>query len=366
MPNFDQKAKKWTVDNRKKPTSQRQYKDITWLMPHVDVKDVLDRLGVLVVEMQGDEITAWCPDHEMHVHRRPSHPKWSLNVKTGKTICSTEGRGSNLVWTASRLLDCTADDAVKWMTGASGDVAIAALRNLSATFQNIASTEPEPKRTVRGMNDMQNMLVSGMMYPDGYSFFIHPPGKKPTNIKKNTVDHFGCIQIRSGWYSNRVIIPFYLCGELRGWCATDILGKKEWLRRHPTLTEDDYKKVLYPKGFKRGQYLFGADNIVSGSDYVVILEGAREAMKLWQHGHNAVAVLGSAISDGQVELLAGLCPDKVLIMMDGDDAGYEAQERIEKKLVEFFPVGKCVVPLGYDPKALSPKKIGGIIGKALT
>ena len=366
MPKFDPKAKQWTVDNRKKPSTQRQYKDVTWLMPHIDVKDVLDRLGVLVVEMQGDEIIAWCPDHEMHVHRRPSHPKWSLNVKTGKTICSTEGRGSNLVFTAARLLGCTSNEAVEWMTGESGDAAIASLRNLSATFQTIASPESEPKRTVRGMNDMRNMLATGCMYKDGYRFFIQPPDKKRTDIQAKTVDHFGCIQVRSGWYANRVIIPFYLHDELMGWCATDILGKKEWIRRHPTLSGDEYKKVLYPKGFKRGQYLFGVDNIQVGAEYVVIAEGAREVMKLWQHGHDAVAVLGSAISDGQVELLASLGPKKVVIMMDGDDAGYEAQRRIAKKLGEFLDARKCIVPHGFDPKALSPKKIGGIIGKALT
>ena len=46
---------------------RQRYKDISWLMPSVDVIDVLERLGVKVKGRSGREVTAFCPDHHLYV-----------------------------------------------------------------------------------------------------------------------------------------------------------------------------------------------------------------------------------------------------------------------------------------------------------
>ena len=107
-----------------------RYKDISWLMPSVDVPTVLDKLGVDHEGVRGGEIRGFCPDHHLYTGRQPSHPYWTVNVETGETYCFTEGRGSNLVWIVRRLLECRrADDAAKFLAGATsaamGDLELA-------------------------------------------------------------------------------------------------------------------------------------------------------------------------------------------------------------------------------------------------
>ena len=343
-----------------------RFSDIDWLMSKIDVDEVLDRLGVRIHERVGDEIWAWCPDHHLFTNKEPSHPKWSVNVVTGKTKCMTEDRGSNLVYTVSRLRKCRAEDAAEWMIGSSGMTDA----NLEGTFRECQRMKAEktdkPDRTVKWMNDINGILKNGSMTARGYGFFMNPPGKKPTLIEKATVDHFGCVEVRNGFFTDRVVVPFKVRGNLVGFAAIDILGKKEWARRHPTMdAEKEYRKVLYPSGFVSRECLYGFDECSVGEPIVCLVEGPREVMKLWQVGVKALAVLHAGITDEQVNLLAHISPKKIVIMMDGDDAGYEAQRKMYDRLCPdpFSNVIKGNTPRGYDPKILPTEEIERIVLK---
>ena len=347
------------------PTKKEEHKrfvDIRWLMPSVDIRGVLDRLGVRVQGQIGDEIWGWCPDHSLFVHREPSHPKWSVNVTTGQTKCLTEDRGSNLVFIISRLRKCSEREAAEWMVGGS-DLTEASIRGMENDLQRLAALPKTEKKTVKGLTDIAELLKTGSMGDAGYDFFMRPPGKKPTLIEKTTVEHFGCVECRNGFYANRVVIPCKMRGVLVGFVALDILGKKEWAKQHPTLDpEEKYKKVLFPSGMERGKMLFGFDEVKKG-EVIAIVEGAREVMKLYQLGHRALAVQGAGISAEQVKLLAEIAPKRIVILMDGDDAGYEAQRKMHKTLSEFFGVTKGNTPRGHDPKTLAPERISIIFEK---
>ena len=94
---------------------RQRYRDISWLMPSVDVRGVLERLGVERIRRNGDEIEALCPDHKLFKGCESSHPNWTVNVHTGVTFCRTEPRSSNLVWTVARLLECHPREAAAFM-----------------------------------------------------------------------------------------------------------------------------------------------------------------------------------------------------------------------------------------------------------
>ena len=333
-----------------------KFKDISWLMPSVNVGDVLDRLGVEVGRVSGDEIRAFCPDHRMFTGHEPSHANWDVNVKTGKTFCFTEGRGSNLVFVVCNVLDCGTRDAVAFLMNVQGELdlgslSISAIRQRMNTIRATAEVEKMP---VRGLNAIADEMANRYMSERAYRFFIHPPGKKyPTNIVPATVDKYQVFERTWGFYSGRVVIPFVLKGFVVGFVALDIFGKDEWLRLHPTKTEDDYRKVRYPMNFLSGDFLFGYDDCEKGAEFVVIVEGAREVMKLWQEGFtNAVAILGSYMSDNQMILLGELNPKRVVLMFDGDNSGVATTERLADKLKRVHDVKKCFVPMGKDPKNL--------------
>jgi 5S rRNA maturation endonuclease (ribonuclease M5) len=346
-----------------------KYKDITWLMTSVNVEDVLVRLGIKVEGRNRNEIRALCPDHHLFVSRKSSDPNWFVNTDTGETNCYTEGRGSNLIWTICRLLDISPREAAKFMLGVESD---ADLLNLDLValrhkIEQLKASYQVEKPEVRGLDviaqDMKNRYMSEM----AYRFFMHPPEKKyPTNIRRETVDKYNIFERTWGYYSNCVVIPFLLKGLLVGFCAIDMLGKSDWLRMHTLKMEKDYRKVRYPLNFTSGAYLFGYDDCQKNADLLVVVEGPREVMKLWQEGYtNAVAILGCHLSDTHLQMIASLAPKKVVLMFDGDDAGVETTTRVGRKLsASVFPgqrLQKCFLPRGRDPKNLEKDELDRLI-----
>lgn len=337
-----------------------EYRDISWLINKVDVEAVLGRLGIEIYNVVGEEIWSYCPDHVLFTGREPSHPKWSLNSRTGDTFCFTESRGSNLVYTVSRLLKISTAEAVEWILG---DELNQEQLNEQMIFRFNKLKENRRKELI-DKNDIKNLISENSMKQSGYVYFMYPPNKKATLITKETVDKFGCVQIEYGRYANRVIIPFKnRKGEIVGFCANDILGEKEWLRLHPTLSQKEYRKVLFPSNLEKENYLFGEDKIDAFRE-IIITEGAREVMKLNQLGYDSVAVLGTTIHTGQLRVLAELSPSKLIIMFDGDVAGYESSNKAKETLEEYFDNIEVVkLPKGYDPKIMEEKELKKILKK---
>ena len=342
-----------------------KYRDVSWLMPHIDVEFALGRLGLRVERRIGHDIVSFCPDHHIFTGHESSHPKWAVDTETGKTNCLTEGRGSNLVFTVCRVLKCEPKEAERFLTGKDENLDVSSFRFRT---DKIRDQGEEERPFVMGLDaiaqDMENCSLSGA----GYQFFIHPPGKKyPTNITVETLKHYQVFERTWGYYANRIIIPFVLRGFIEGFVAIDILGKKEWMRKHLTKTEDDYRKVLYPMNFRSGKFLFGFDDCEKNAAFVVVVEGPREVMKLWQEGFpNAVAILGSHLTDDHNLLLSELNPGRVVLMFDGDDAGVATTHRVAEKLSRNFPgekVQKCFVMRGKDPKNLCHEEFASLIEK---
>lgn len=336
---------------------EAKYRDIDWLMPGVDVPSVLKKLGLSVETSRGNQINSYCPDHHLFTGRKPSHPFWTVNIVTGETMCFTEGRGSNLLYVVCRLLKIPAREGIKFLTGVEGDTdfGILEMNALKAKLSSLKSREVLEVPKIAGLDEIQRDVEKHNMAPSAYRFFIHPPGKQnPTNIQKETVDHYKVFERTWGFYAQRVIIPFYLRGELVGFCAIDLLGQKEWLRRHPDKKEGEYRKTRYPLNMLTGKFLFGFDDCEKNADDLILVEGPREKMKLWQEGYpNSVAIMGAFLSDDQYQLISELNPKRVSLMFDGDDAGATITDRVANKLSRNFNVFKCVVPRGKDPKNLA-------------
>jgi hypothetical protein len=342
---------------------RQRYRDIEWLMPSMDVVDVLERLGAERISVHGNQVQCLCPDHEMFVNRISSHPNWICNADTGETYCRTEPRGSNLVWTVRRVLDCTIKEAVKFMTGTDASRLQSAA--MLGKIRRLRKGRTEDKRDPVRLDDMKEDLKNRYISDACYQFFIHPPNKKPTNINRETVDRYRVFERRWGYYSNRTVIPFFMNEKLVGFCAIDLLGKRQWLLEHPVNDEDDYRKVLYPLNFRAKECLFGYDDVETGCEHLFVTEGAREVMKIWQeYTTNAVGCLKAELSDEQILLITKKAPKEVVLCFDGDEAGWAATDKNADKLLRTCRVRKCYLPVGMDPKNLGRNDIEKLIKRS--
>lgn len=340
-----------------------RYRDIEWLMPSLDVVDVLERLGAERITTHGNEVQCLCPDHEMFVNRVSSHPNWTCNADTGVTYCRTEPRGSNLVWTVRRVLDCSLKEAVKFMTGSDASRLQGAA--MLGKIKRMRRSKEEDKRKPVRLDNMEEDLINRYISDACYGFYMHPTGKKPTNIARETVDYYRVFERRWGYYSNRTVIPFFMRGKLVGFCAVDLLGCDKWLLEHPLSDEDDYRKTLYPLNFRGKECLFGFDECEKNAEHLLVTEGAREVMKLWQEGFkSSVGCLKATISDEQMLLITELTPKEVVMFFDGDEAGWSATDKNAEKLSRICKVRKCYLPVGMDPKNLNRNDIKKLIKRS--
>ena len=343
-------------------------------MPSVDLEAIFNKFNIIHETQKGDQIMGFCPDHHLYTGRIPSDPKWTINVITGETFCFTEGRGSNIVWTLCRMLKKEPDEVAKLLTGKSSDADMVEFQFAAFECRADRLNKQTDKKKVNSpkIGDLDVIVrdvEAHKMSEAAYRFFVHPPGKKhPTNIHRETVDRYKVFLRTYGYYSDRVVIPYYMHGKICGYSAVDILGKEAWIKKHPTQEDKSYRKVLYPENFMSAECLFGYDDCQDHAEFVVLLEGAREVMKLNQEGFtNSVAILGAYISDRHRLLLAQKHPKMIVLMFDGDEAGVAITHRTAESLKRNFEgnrIIKCFLPKGRDPKTMDGNELRGIIERA--
>jgi len=103
------------------------------------------------------------------------------------------------------------------------------------------------------------------------------------------------------------------------------------------MLNDTYPRYQYTKGFDKNNNLF-ADFKSLNSDLLLIVEGSFDLLLTWQSGfRNVVSILGSAISNTQMEIIRGFSR-KVLILTDNDEAGKKALKKIATQMIIDFDI----------------------------
>jgi DNA primase len=112
-------------------------------------------------------------------------------------------------------------------------------------------------------------------------------------------------------------------------------------------------KYLFPRHFNKSKYLFNIQNIIPSSPKpLFIVEGFFDCIHIVKHGFDAVALMGTSISQFQLELLIQI--NRVyIIMLDGDEAGQKAMIKAKHQMkqanLEFKPI--CLVDR-IEPESL--------------
>lgn len=152
----------------------------------------------------------------------------------------------------------------------------------------------------------------------------------------------------SGYYANRLVIPITLHGEVVLFVARAMWKPCNRCKGKGCGRCDyqPYKAYLYPKGAKTGRVLYNYDR-ARVHEHVALVEGAFDAIRV---GHRGMAVLGSNLSDYQLELLLSSDANEISLIYDPDKAGRAATEKSIAKLKPFYKRLRVVtMPDGKDP-----------------
>jgi len=167
-------------------------------------------------------------------------------------------------------------------------------------------------------------------------------------ITEDTARKFGVgIFPGKGSMHGRCVIPIHnQNGELVAYAGRSIDG-----------SEPRYK---FPAGFHKSQEVFNLDR-VKGESAVVLVEGFFDCMKVTQAGFPCVALMGSAMSKVQQNLLAESL-GRVVLMLDGDEVGRKATEEIHERLQHVvYQVTTIDLQDGVQPDQLSTEELQNIL-----
>jgi len=163
-----------------------------------------------------------------------------------------------------------------------------------------------------------------------------------------------------GWHpgASRISVPQY--DHINR--LVNISGRlfNPWPDCLPGLGEDRRPKWMHARGFKRDLYLFGEDKFDLSDDgrgTAFIVEGAFDVIYLHQCGlRNVGAINGSYINKPQVDKIVKWF-DRVVLVMDGDEPGREAGDRLVKRLSPRIHTDQYFIGDGRDPNEMTDSEV---------
>lgn len=310
---------------------------------------------------------------------KDSSPSASFNIKKGLYNCFVCG-GRQFFSLVKELENLsTFNDAVEFvksMVGYEGNEShIDALLNEMNELQN---------DDVEADEQLKKTVIDFSKYPefeDAEKHFI----KVKKRVSRSMIHTWKLKYAISGYYKNRLIVPITMNNEVLSFAARDMSGKaNKWLKLLKQAKKDkltvteladlkikyECKKILYPPvldenekdlniiyGTSIKSLLFNFDNAKKNSDYVILVEGVFDCMRLFMWGFNSVALCGTKLSErNKARILSSF--DKVYLALDNDvkddkNAGQNAAHAIMNDLSVNIDVYNIVLPPNKDPDECS-------------
>jgi DNA primase len=174
-------------------------------------------------------------------------------------------------------------------------------------------------------------------------------------VDRATATEFGIgFYDRPGLMNGRIVIPIHNWrGELVAYAGRAVDG------RNP--------KYKLPGGFRKSLELYNLHRATAtGSPTVIVVEGYFDCVRVHQAGLPwVVALMGSSLSPEQERILAERFA-RVILMLDGDDAGRTATQTIRAKLLKHCEALTLAVRDGAQPDQLSVAEVRNLLSAAVS
>jgi DNA primase len=147
-----------------------------------------------------------------------------------------------------------------------------------------------------------------------------------------------------GLLRGRIVIPIHnASGELIAYAGRAVDGQEP--------------KYRFPAGFRKSLVLFNLHRaIAADARAVVVVEGFFDTIAVHQAGYPVVGLMGSTLSRHQADLLVTHF-DRVILMLDGDEAGRQGATSIAQALGGRMSVSAISLADRSQPDQLAPGEI---------
>jgi DNA primase len=269
----------------------------------VSISDILDHYGIVLKPSGPGALRGACP---LPTHSSTScESSFMVNLDKNVWVCHSQ----SCIGARCGALGGNILDFVCWMEGCS-------LRMAGLFLQSLCP----PGNGNRLI--MNHRKANAATLNRELSFQLRPLQSDHAYLKQRGIDSVLADQFGIGFYagagimSGRVVIRIHnQHGSLVGYAGRSINGAKPRYR--------------FPRGFQKSSELYNLHRCIGTS--VVLVEGFFDALSVVRAGFDAVALMGVALSEQQKMLLLRRFSE-VVLLLDGDDAGRRATERIRDAL----------------------------------
>jgi DNA primase len=325
----------------------------------VSLQMVLDRYGFKLRPVSAGSLRGKCPLPTHSSKESKESFTATLNKGTGGAwACQSQScvaarhgrRGGNALDLVAIMENCSVREAAvklqQWFS-----VPAPHPKTMSAEQEPPAAVVQEPKKQLVSKENRAEES-DGPNKPLGFTLKgIDPlhPYLAGRGISRETAEAFGV-----GFFSGK--------GSMSGRCVIPIANQGgevvAYAGRSIDNTEPRYK---FPAGFRKSRELFNLQRVKEDL-HVVLVEGFFDCMKVSQAGYPCVALMGSAMSVIQEDLIAEHFAE-VVIMLDGDEAGRRAADEICDRLERaVFRVATVELGDGVQPDQLMGDEIRAVLG----
>lgn len=277
--------------------------------------DKLDR-----VEYKQNNIRVTCPIHSGGHERTPSCDILMYDkgdVPAGTVRCFGCGYTTNLVRFIADCLNINYRKAKEWL-----------LEN--TTYSLVSSLRDVPLLQLDSPQSIKEKQVNVSLEELRRYDYIHPYMFK----RKLTDEIIEKFEVGYDPKLDALTFPVYVNGECKFVCK----------RR------TKFKRFDMPSMIEKP--IYGLDYITDNE--IIVCESIINALTCWVYGRQAVALFGTG-SSKQIETLKNILPRKIILALDGDEAGRKGTDKIKRALTNKI-VTVLKVPNGKDINDLSKEE----------
>lgn len=302
--------------------------DFAAVKQSIELAPLLRRYRVPLRRSGRDQYRGRCP-----IHQGEGREAFHVNLTRNIFHCFSCGAGGSVLDFVAAMEGCT-------------------LREAALKLQGLTDRPPMP-------DSAQQLVTRKRRVPQPLGFVLRGvnsthPYLAARGIDQPTARQFGIGFYRGpGLFSGRLVIPIHNPrGELVAYCGRALNG-----------TEPRYR---FPAGFPKSEILFNLHRAAAAAKpAVVVVEGFFDCLKVHQAGiPSVVALMGAALYESQERALLERFR-RVILMLDGDAAGWRATTEITARLRPHCAVQVIHLAAQAQPDQLSEDAIRHLLEPAL-